>query len=206
MNIVLAGAGSQTPLLPLMILLGDAIGALLLAGVSEGEEHALLEGKLGDQGAQGLISRGQLLALDGGQPFHVGVPLLAPVVPREHGAEGLVLGLAELDKVPPPAQLISQIEVLGAADEFADLDDSVRLGLGYLLFPQVDGSPGIVEADLAALGHIEIDEIQLFVILMREIHGVSIPEAEEETLGLLVMVGENTHETVDNGFYSLELD
>ena len=81
MHVVLAGAGSQTPLLPLVELLGDTLRPLLLASVAEGEEDALLEGQFGHQGAQVLVTGGELLALDGGQPFDEGVTLLPPVVP-----------------------------------------------------------------------------------------------------------------------------
>jgi hypothetical protein len=41
---------------------------------------------------------------------------------------------------------------------------------------------------------------------MREIHGLAVPEAEEETLSLLVVVREDPHETADYSFHSLKLD
>ena len=109
MHVVLAGAGCQAPLLPLVELLCDALRPLPLASVAEGEEDALLEGQLGHQGAQGLVTGGKLLALDGGQPFHEGVALLPPVVPAKHREEGLGLSLPELHEIPPPAEFVPNV-------------------------------------------------------------------------------------------------
>jgi hypothetical protein len=41
---------------------------------------------------------------------------------------------------------------------------------------------------------------------MREIHRLAVPETKEETLGLLVVVREDPHETVHYSFHSLKLD
>jgi hypothetical protein len=205
-HVVLSGAGSQTPLLPLVELLGDALRPLLLARVAEGEEDALLEGELRHQGTQVLVTGGELLALDGGQPFDEGVTLLPPVVPAKHREEGLGLSLSELHKIPPPEEFVPDVQILSAADNLSYLDNCMIFGLSDLLLPQVGSPPGVVKADLSPLGNVEIDEIQLFVILMREIHRLAVPEAEEETLGLLMVVREDPHETVDYSFHSLKLD
>ena len=58
MHVVLAGAGCQAPLLPLVELLGNALRSLLQAGVAEGEEDTLLEGELGHQRTQVLVTSG----------------------------------------------------------------------------------------------------------------------------------------------------
>ena len=166
----------------------------------------MLEGELGHQGTQVLVASGKLLTLDGSQPFDIGMTLLPPVVPAKDREESLRLGLSEFHEVSPSAEFVPNIQILGAADKLADLYHCVILGLCDLLLPQVGSPPGIVKADLPPLGHIEIDEIQLFVVLMREIHGFAVPEAEEETLCLLVVVREDSHETVDYSFHSLKLD
>lgn len=205
-HVVLAGAGCQTPLLPLVELLGDALRPLLLACVAEGEKDALLEGQLRHQGTQSLVTGGKLLTLDGGQPFDEGVTLLSPVVPAKHREEGLGLSLSELHEISPSAEFVPNVQILSAADKFADLDHCMTLGLCDLLLSQVGSPPGIVKADLSPLGNVEIDEIKFFVILMREIHRLAVPETKEETLGLLVVVREDPHETVDYSFHSLKLD
>jgi hypothetical protein len=148
----------------------------------------LLEGELGDQGTQVLVTSGKLLTLDGCQPFNVGMTLLPPVVPAKDREESLRLGLPEFNEVSPSAKFVPNIQILGAADKLADLYHCMILGLCDLLLPQVGSPPGIVKADLSPFGYVEIDEIQLFVVLMREIHGFAIPETEEETLCLLVVV------------------
>ena len=166
----------------------------------------MLEGELGHQGAQVLVASGKLLTLDGSQPFNIGMTLLPPVVPAKDREESLRLGLSEFDEISPSAEFVPNIQILGSADKLADLYHCMILGLCDLLLPQVGSPPGIVKADLSPLGHIEIDEIRLFVVLMREIHGFAVPETEEETLCLLVVVREDSHETVDYSFHSLKLD
>ena len=166
----------------------------------------MLEGELGNQGTQVLVASGKLLTLDGSQPFNIGMTLFPPVVSTKDREESLRLGLSEFHEISPSAEFVPNIQILGSPDKLADLYHCMVLGLCDLLLPKVGSPPGIVKADLSPLGNIEIDQIQLFVVLMSKIHGFAVPETEEETLCLLVVIREDSHETVNYSFHSLKLN
>ena len=81
----------------------------------------MLEGELGDQGTQVLVTSGKLLTLDCSQPFDIGMTLLPPVVPTKDREESLGLGLSEFHEISPSAEFVPNIQILGAADKLADL-------------------------------------------------------------------------------------
>ena len=110
-----------------MELLGDALRPLLQAGVVEGEEETLLEGELGYQGTQVLVTSGELLTLEGCQPFNIGVTLLPPVLSAKDREESLRLGLSEFHEVSPSAEFVPYIKILGSAEKIADLCHSMLL-------------------------------------------------------------------------------
>ena len=75
-----------------------------------------------------------------------------------------------------------------------------------LLSSEVSSAPGIVESNLSAFCHVEVNEIQFLIVLVSEVHRVAIPETEVETLCLLVMICHNSHKTVHYGLYLLQLN
>jgi hypothetical protein len=71
------------------------------------------------------------------------------------------------------------------------------------LFATDVGSPPCVEkAYFTSLRHVIVDEIQLFVVFISEIHGVTVPKTQKPALSLCMLIRKHSHKALDYGLYS----
>jgi hypothetical protein len=116
-----------------------------------------------------------------------------------------LLILPQLHEVSPPAQFIAEIQILRVASDLTQLNHCVILRFIDLLAADVGSSPGIEKAYFTSLSDIKVDEIQLFVVFIGEIHGVAVPETQKPALSLCVLIGKHSHKALDNRLHSFEL-
>lgn len=110
-------------------------------------------------------------------------------MPREDRVESLGLVLAEFNEVSPSAHFVSQHEVLPGLSKSCQFHRRVHLRLMLLDFLEKGVPPSEVELDFPSLHDVEVNEIEFLVILMSEVHGVSVPQFQVAALALRVMIG-----------------
>lgn len=81
-----------------------------------------------------------------------------------------MLVLSKFNKISPPAQFISNSEILGTTDNLANFNYSMMFRLSHLLFSKIGCTPSIIESYFSSLGNIEIDKIKFLIVFMSKIH------------------------------------
>ena len=78
----------------------------------------------------------------------------------------------------------------------------MQLLLVSLLQTLIGTPPKEVELDLLFFLDRVIYQSELLIMLVSEVHRMSVPDAEESSLGLSMMIGEYSYKSIDKGLYS----
>lgn len=70
---------------------------------------------------------------------------------------------------------------------------------------KVASPPTEVVSEFPFLCDVVLDEVDLLIVVMLEVHGVTVPEAEEASLALCVVLLEDPHEARHQGLHLAQL-
>ena len=193
-------AGLLTPVLPGEELALGHLVARLLAGLLEGEEDALLEGGLGDNLAQYLVLLLHVLGADGGDPLDKRPSLRPQAPPPADRHHEVLLRLPVVVEVSPPAEVVAELELyLTAAEPVEHLDSTDLVGIDALPV-QVELAPEEEELLAGLVGDVAVDDRVSLVVLVDDVEGLAIPDAEVEALSIDHVVAEDAVQLADPSF------
>lgn len=146
------------------------------------EEDSLLEPGFSDDVRDLFVSFKQAVSLAEGKPQHVGSPKLSFPAALDHTIQEVVLGLAPLDEVSPPAQIVPHGVLSPAHDKALQLLGTLSLRARALALLHECLSPQVEELLRAFESNAAIDELVTLARLVHAVEGIAVPQAQVAAL------------------------